>query len=73
MCGALYCQVTEEEQPEDSLYKWIELRVKGHDDAVLESYAMYVSLAANELDISLESMWVESYQQFRTVWSLGLT
>ncbi|XP_786105.4 28S ribosomal protein S10, mitochondrial [Strongylocentrotus purpuratus] len=44
------------EEPEDKLYKWIELKVKGHEDAVLESYTKYVNLAASELDINVDSI-----------------
>ncbi|XP_063958687.1 small ribosomal subunit protein uS10m-like [Lytechinus pictus] len=46
---------TNEDEP-DKLYKWIELKVKGHDDAVLDSYTKYVNLAATELDIQIESI-----------------
>ncbi|XP_072017138.1 small ribosomal subunit protein uS10m-like [Amphiura filiformis] len=41
---------------EDTLYKWIELRCKGHDDAVLESYQMFVSMAAQELGIQIDNI-----------------
>ncbi|XP_033100012.1 28S ribosomal protein S10, mitochondrial-like isoform X2 [Anneissia japonica] len=41
---------------EDELYKWIEIRVKGHDESVLDSYEMFVSMAAKELEITLDSI-----------------
>ncbi|XP_071476337.1 small ribosomal subunit protein uS10m-like [Diadema antillarum] len=53
--GSAEIQKTEE-MADDALYKWIELRVKGHDDAVLESYSRYVSMAADELDVTIESI-----------------
>ncbi|XP_071962807.1 small ribosomal subunit protein uS10m-like [Antedon mediterranea] len=41
---------------DDELYKSIEVRVKGHDEAVLNSYEKFVSMAAKELDITLDSV-----------------
>ncbi|XP_071832834.1 uncharacterized protein [Apostichopus japonicus] len=46
--------LSNEEEEEDQLYKWIELKVKGHDNAVLDSYQTFVSSAAKELDIKFE-------------------
>ena len=40
----------------ETLYKQIELRCKGHDDAVLDSYQTFVVMAANELGIQVDSV-----------------
>ncbi|XP_022088998.1 probable 28S ribosomal protein S10, mitochondrial [Acanthaster planci] len=47
-----------EEKPEelDTLYKSIELKIKGHDEAVLDSYKAFVSMAAKELGVTLHSV-----------------
>merc|ERR1711962_342325 len=49
---------TNEEKTEelDTLYKTVELKVKGHDDAVLDSYAMFVSMAAKELGVTVQEI-----------------
>ncbi|PIK35339.1 putative 28S ribosomal protein S10, mitochondrial [Apostichopus japonicus] len=46
--------LSNDKEEEDQLYKWIELKVKGHDNAVLDSYQTFVSSAAKELDIKFE-------------------
>lgn len=46
----------DQEEEEDKLYKWIELKVKGHDDAVLESYRIFVTSTAKELNIEVDKI-----------------
>uniref|UniRef100_A0A8C4NL18 Small ribosomal subunit protein uS10m n=1 Tax=Eptatretus burgeri TaxID=7764 RepID=A0A8C4NL18_EPTBU len=41
----------------DDLFRRLIVRVKGHDTAVLDSYEFFVSLAARELEITLEKIW----------------
>ncbi|XP_038072779.1 28S ribosomal protein S10, mitochondrial-like isoform X2 [Patiria miniata] len=45
-----------EEEELDTLYKSIELNVKGHDEAVLDSYEAFVSMAAKELGVTVQSI-----------------
>ncbi|KAK3597417.1 hypothetical protein CHS0354_040153 [Potamilus streckersoni] len=40
----------------DVLYRQITLEVKGHEPAVINSYTKYVSMAANELGITISSI-----------------
>ncbi|XP_033630923.1 28S ribosomal protein S10, mitochondrial-like [Asterias rubens] len=40
----------------DQLYKTVELKVKGHDDSLLDSYELFVTMAAKELGIQVESV-----------------
>uniref|UniRef100_UPI00358F48D6 small ribosomal subunit protein uS10m n=1 Tax=Myxine glutinosa TaxID=7769 RepID=UPI00358F48D6 len=42
----------------DDLFRQLIVRVKGHDTAVLDSYEFFVSLAARELEITLDKIWV---------------
>ena len=51
----MYFVVLQSGEPE-TLYKQIELRCKGHDDAVLDSYHTFVVMAANELGIHVDSV-----------------
>ena len=58
----LTVQVIEEEDgEEDALYKTMEIEVKGHEVAVLNSYEKFVSMAAHELDITISKMWVYTF------------
>ena len=41
---------------EDELYKRLEVEVRGHDPAVLNSYETYVTTAAKELGISMPNV-----------------
>ncbi|XP_050037838.1 small ribosomal subunit protein uS10m [Dermacentor andersoni] len=51
-------EVTAEDSSEpDKLYKRIELEVRGHDPAVLESYKWYALETAKLLDISVSRTW----------------
>ena len=54
----LYCvfmtKVTEDEP--DQLYKTVEVEVKGHDTAVLNSYEKFVTMAAGHLGVTIGNM-----------------
>ena len=50
-----YCQ-SEGNEP-DRLYKTLEIEVKGHDQAVMNSYEKFVSMAAKELDVNISKIW----------------
>jgi len=43
------------EEP-DELYKTLQVEVKGHDTAVLNSYEKFVTMAAEHLDIKIGNM-----------------
>ncbi len=46
-------------QDPDVLYRRLSLRVKGHDRTVLDSFETFASLAAGELGLNLETVWVD--------------
>ncbi|XP_070576530.1 small ribosomal subunit protein uS10m-like isoform X1 [Ptychodera flava] len=48
-------QIDETDEP-DSLFKRITLKLKGHDDSVLDSYQQFVTMAAGELDINVSDI-----------------
>ena len=50
---------TADEGEPDDLFKKITIEVKTHDPAVLSSYEKFVKMAADELDIKVESMQVD--------------
>jgi len=50
-----YCQA-EGTEP-DQLYKTVDIEVKGHDVAVINSYEKFVSMAARELGITISKIW----------------
>ncbi|ESO12040.1 hypothetical protein HELRODRAFT_135844, partial [Helobdella robusta] len=41
----------------DVLYKTITIELKGHELAVMKSYEQFLTMAANELDISICKVW----------------
>lgn len=40
----------------DQLYKTVDIEVKSHDTAVLNSYETFVKMAAKELDVTISKM-----------------
>jgi len=40
----------------DQLYKTVEVEVKGHDTAVLNSYEKFVTMAAGHLGVKINKM-----------------
>jgi len=57
------CDKATGEEP-DQLYKTLEVEVKGHDTAVLNSYEKFVSMAAEHLGIKIGKMWVDFFLEF---------
>jgi small subunit ribosomal protein S10 len=53
-CISNYCQ-SEGNEP-DKLYKTIDVEVKGHDAAIINSYEKFVSMAARELGVTIEKI-----------------
>lgn len=45
------------EAEDDILFQMVEVEVKGHEPAVLQSYQWFVTYAAKELDISVGKCW----------------
>lgn len=50
-------QITVTEEP-DTLFQRVGILVKGHDRAVLDSYEFFATLAAKELGINVNKVWV---------------
>ena len=42
---------------EDTLYKNIEVEIKGHDTAVMNSYETFLKMAAGELGVNISRTW----------------
>lgn len=42
----------------DTLYQKLSVLVKGHDRSVLDSYEFFASVAAQELGLALQKVWV---------------
>ncbi|KPP65099.1 hypothetical protein Z043_116504 [Scleropages formosus] len=49
------CQITVTDEP-DVLYQKVEVLVKGHDRAVLDSYEFFTTMAAKELGINISKV-----------------
>lgn len=47
-----FSKVTETDE-QDTLYREIDIYIKGHENSVLESYSSFVKIAANELGIEI--------------------
>lgn len=50
-------QIAVTEEP-DTLFQKVSLLVKGHDRAVLDSYEFFATMAAKELGIGINKVWV---------------
>lgn len=55
-CLVLLQTPVAELEEDDSLFKKLEIEVKGHDTAVLNSYEKFVRMTAKELEINLSKV-----------------
>lgn len=59
---------TNDQKELDDLFKKVVVEVRGHDNAVLESYKKFVQQASNELEINLNE--IREPQRFIERWTL---
>lgn len=57
MMSNLFEYSSSDGRQEDTLYKTIDIEMKGHDTAVMSSYEKFLNIAAAELDIKVHKTW----------------
>ncbi|OQV25182.1 putative 28S ribosomal protein S10, mitochondrial [Hypsibius exemplaris] len=59
-------QISNDDDAEDRLYRMIEVEIRGHEEAVLNSYEWFLCRAAKELDIEVSRVYtpLRHYERF---------